>query len=41
MLTTPSARQTALNFLARRLPKLNEDEGSRFLVFFYFLVTDV
>jgi len=27
MLTTPSARGTALNFLARRLPRLNADEG--------------
>lgn len=28
MLTTPSARGTALNFLSRRLPKLNVDEGA-------------
>ena len=27
MLTTPSARGTSLNFLARRLPPLNADEG--------------
>lgn len=27
MLTTPSARLTAINFLARRLPKLNGEEG--------------
>lgn len=27
MLTTPSARGTSLNFLARRLPRLNADEG--------------
>lgn len=28
MLTTPSARGTSLNFLARRLPRLNADEGA-------------
>jgi hypothetical protein len=27
MLTTPSARGTSLNFLARRLPQLDADEG--------------
>ena len=27
MLTTPSARGTSLNFLSRRLPKMNADEG--------------
>jgi hypothetical protein len=27
MLTTPSARGTALNFLSRRLPRLNPSEG--------------
>ena len=27
MLTTPSGRGTSLNFLARRLPRFNADEG--------------
>jgi hypothetical protein len=27
MLTTPRARGTSLNFLARRLPRLNDGEG--------------
>jgi len=27
MLTTPSARGTSLNFLSRRLPRLDADEG--------------
>jgi len=28
MLTTPSARGTSLNYLSRRLPRLNPDEGA-------------
>jgi hypothetical protein len=28
MLTTPSARGTSLNFLSRRLPRLNPNEGN-------------
>ncbi len=28
MLTTPSTRGTSLNFLARRLPRINADEGA-------------
>lgn len=32
MLTTPSARGTSLNYLSRRLPRLNADEGNTFVV---------
>jgi protein dopey len=38
MLTTPSARQTSLNFLARRLPKLNGNDGVHLLTFLFSLV---
>ena len=31
MLTSPSARGTSLNFLAKRLPRLNANEGARYL----------
>ena len=33
MLTTPSARGTSLNFLARRLPQLEVDEGNLFYLY--------
>ena len=31
MLTSPSARGTSLNFLAKRLPRLNANEGVQYL----------
>ena len=31
MLTSPSARGTSLNFLAKRLPRLNANEGAQYL----------
>jgi Dopey, N-terminal len=37
MLTTPSARGTALNFLSRRLPRLNPSEGNLIVHPLYFV----
>ena len=36
MLTSPSARGTSLNFLAKRLPRLNANEGVQYLFSYQF-----